>query len=58
MKLIDTFYKGIRFLLCINDILCKYAWLIPLKDKKGITIIKILITSKNLKQSNRILKNI
>ena len=25
-------------MLCVNDIVCKYAWVIPLKDKKGITM--------------------
>ena len=30
--------KGFRFLLCIIDIYSKYACVIPLKDKKGITI--------------------
>ena len=38
MKLISEFSKGFRFLLCIIDIYCKYAWVIPLKDKKGVTI--------------------
>ena len=37
MQLISKFNKGIHFLLC--DIFCKYAWFIPVKDKKGITII-------------------
>ena len=32
------FYKGISFLLCVTDIFSKYAWVIPLKDKKYITI--------------------
>ena len=32
------FNKGFRFLLCVIDIYSKYAWVIPLKDKKGITI--------------------
>ena len=27
-----------RFLLCVIDIFSKYAWVTPLKDKKGITI--------------------
>ena len=36
MQLISKFNKGIRFLLF--DIFSKYAWVIPLKDKKGITI--------------------
>ena len=38
MQLISKFNKGIRFLLCRIDIFSKYAWVIPLKDKKGITI--------------------
>ena len=37
MQLISKFNKGIRFLLCIH-IYSKYAWVIPLKDKKGILI--------------------
>ena len=38
MQLISKFNKGTRFLLCAFDIYGKYAWVIPLKDKKGITI--------------------
>ena len=34
MQLIGKFDKGIRFLLCVFDIFSKYAWVIPLKDKK------------------------
>ena len=37
MQLICKFNKEIRFLLCVIDIYSKYAWGIPLKDKKGIT---------------------
>ena len=37
MQLIIKFNKGICFLLCAIDIFSKYAWVIPLKDKKGIT---------------------
>ena len=36
--LISKFNKGIRFLLCVIDIFSKYAWVIPLKDKKVITV--------------------
>ena len=39
MQLISIFNKGIRFLLCIIDIYSKYAWVAPLKDKKGVTIV-------------------
>ena len=38
MQLISKFNKRTRFLLCVIDIFSKYAWVVPLKDKKGITI--------------------
>ena len=38
MQFITKFNKGFRFLLCVIDIYSKYAWFIPLKDKKGNTI--------------------
>ena len=50
MQLISKFNKGIRFLLCVIHIYSKYAWVVPLKDKKSITIAnafkKILDDSK------------
>ena len=39
MQLISKFNKIFRFLLCVIDIFSKYAWVIPLKDKKGISIV-------------------
>ena len=36
--MISKLNKGFRFLLCVIDIYTKYAWVIPLKDKKAITI--------------------
>ena len=42
MKLISKFNKGFRFLVCVIDIYCKYAWVILLKDKEGITITNAL----------------
>ena len=38
MQLISKFNKGFRFLLRVIDIYGKCAWVIPLKDKKGISI--------------------
>ena len=38
MQLISKFNKRIRFLLWAIDVFSKYAWVIPLKDKKDITI--------------------
>ena len=39
MQLISKFNIETRFLLCVIDIFSKYAWLVPLKDKKCITIV-------------------
>ena len=38
IQLISKFNKGFRFLLFVIDIYNKYALVITLKDKKGITI--------------------
>ena len=38
MQLINKFNKGIRFLLYVIDIFSKNAWVIPLKDKKGVVL--------------------
>ena len=37
MQSLSKFNKGIRFLLCVIGIFSKYAWVISLKVKKGIT---------------------
>ena len=39
MHLISKFNKGFRFLLCVINIFSKYAWVVPLKDKKGVSIV-------------------
>ena len=50
MQLISKYNKGIKYLLCVIDLFSKYAWVVPLKDKKGATITnafqKILDSSK------------
>ena len=51
MQLLSKYNKGITFLLCVIDIFSKYAWIVPLKDKKGISIVKAF--QNILKQSNR-----
>ena len=40
MQLLSICNKRIRFLLCVIDIFSKYAWVVPLKDKKVISIVK------------------
>ena len=49
MQLISKFDKGICFLLCVIDLCSKYAWVLPLKDKNGITITNAF--QKDLKKS-------
>ena len=50
MQLISKYSKGIRYLLCVIDLFSKYARLVPLKDKKGVSTVnafqKILDSSK------------
>ena len=38
MQLTSKFNKGLRFLLCAINIFRKYAWVVPIKDKKGTSI--------------------
>ena len=47
----SIFNKRFRFLLCVIDIYNKYAWVIPLKNKKVITITNAF--QKPLDKSNR-----
>ena len=51
MKLISKINKGFRFLLCVIDIYSKYTWVIPLKDKKVVSIVNAF--QSILKKSNR-----
>ena len=50
MQLISKYSKGIRYLLCTIDLFSKYAWIVPLKDKKVVSIVnafqKIIDNSK------------
>ena len=43
--------KGIKYLLCAIDLFSKYTFVIPLKDKKGISIVNAF--NRIIKQSNR-----
>ena len=56
MQLLSKFNKGFRFLLCVIDIYSKYAWAIPLKDKKNISIVNGFqkILKENKRKPNKI----
>ena len=51
MQLLSKYNKRIRFLLCVIDIFSKYAWVVPLKDEKGVSIVTAFEII--FKQSNR-----
>ena len=51
MQLISKFKKGFRFLLCVIDIYSKYAWVVPLENKKGVSVVNAF--QKILKESAR-----
>ena len=52
MRLLGKQNNSIKYLLCAIDLFSKYAFVVPLKDKKGISIINAF--NKIIKQSNKI----
>ena len=56
MQLISKYDKGIRYLLCVIDLFSKYAFVVPLKDKKGTTITNAFqsILDKSKRKPNKI----
>ena len=57
MQLISKFNKGFKFLLCVIDVYSKYAWVVPLKDKKGVSIVNAfqVILKKSNRKPNKIM---
>ena len=51
MQLISKFNKEFLCLLCVIEIYSRYAWVVPLGDKKVITITKTF--QEILEESNR-----
>ena len=39
MQSLSKYNKGNKYLLCAIDLFSKYAWVIPIKDKKGISMV-------------------
>ena len=56
MQLISKFNKGFRFLLFVIDIFSKYAWVVPLKNKKGVGIVNAFqkVLDKSERKPNKI----
>ena len=51
MQSLNRKNKGIKYLLYAIDLYSKYAFVIPLKDKKGISVVNAF--DKTIKQSNK-----
>ena len=56
MQLISKFNKGFKFSFCVIDMFSKYAWVVPLKDKKGASIVDAFqnILDKSGRKPNKI----
>ena len=39
MQSLSKYNKGIKYLLCVVDLFSKYAWVVPLKGKRRISIV-------------------
>ena len=54
MQSLSKYNKGTKYLLCSIDLFSKYAWVIPIKDKKGTNIVntfkKIISTELHANQ--------
>ena len=46
MQSLSKYNKGIKYLLC-DDLFSKYAWVIPMKDKKGASIVNAFKKIRN-----------
>ena len=44
MQVFSKFNRGVKYLLAVIDLLSKYGWLIPLKDKTGKSVASALKT--------------
>ena len=53
MQSLSKYNKGNKYLLCAIDFFSKYTWVVPLKDKKGVSIVnafqKIILEGRKTK---------
>ena len=56
MRSLSKYNKRFKYLLCAIDLFSKYAWVIPIKDKKGTSIVNGFkkIISKGQRKPNKI----
>ena len=53
---LNRYNKGFKYLLCAIDLFSKYAWVIPIKDKRDTSIVNAFkkIVSKRQRKPNKI----
>ena len=56
MQLLSKFNKGIKYFLYVIDLFSKYTFIVPLKDKKGVSIANAFqsILDKSGRKPNKI----
>ena len=54
MQSLSRYNKGFKYLLCAIDLFSKYAWVIPIKDKKGISIVNAFKKIISKRKPNKI----
>ena len=54
MQSLSKYKKGIKYLLRAIDFFSKYAWIIPIKDKKGTSIVNAFKKKKIQKEEKQI----
>ena len=42
MQAFSRFNRGVKYLLTVIDVFSKYGWMLPLKDKTGVSVAKAL----------------
>ena len=54
MQSLSKYNKGFKYLLCAIDLFSKYAWVIPIKDKKGTSIVNAFKKIISKRKPNKI----
>ena len=54
MQSLSKYNKGSKYLLCAIDLFSKYAWVVPLKDKRGMSIVNAFQKIISKRKPNKI----
>ena len=54
MQSLSRYNKGFKYLLCAIELFSKYAWVIPIKDKKGASIVNAFKKIISKRKPNKI----